>query len=203
MRADSVGTPFALTDPLHQGVRPQQEEGDPDQGVGHPEVAGPGDVGFPAHWAPLPTASSGGCEFPRYLSHPHPPVFGGQERAQPARRVERDGFGSMGSGDGQAQTHMQVYTAVARFGLNIQQAIEMPRWVHGGGGTFDDRETLLVENRIPSETLDALRQLGHAVEVDVPWTSAMGYAQGIVFDPVTGVMQGGSDPRAEGVAAGW
>lgn len=111
-------------------------------------------------------------------------------------------FGTMG-GDGQAQTHLQVYTAVARFGLNIQQAIEMPRWVHGGGGTFDHRETLLVENRIPSETLDALRQLGHIVEEDAPWTSAMGYAQGIVFDPVTGVMQGGSDPRAEGVAAGW
>ncbi|HBE29048.1 MAG TPA: gamma-glutamyltransferase, partial [Ktedonobacter sp.] len=39
-------------------------------------------------------------------------------------------FGAMG-GDGQPQTHLQVYTAVARFGLNIQQAIEMPRWVHG------------------------------------------------------------------------
>jgi gamma-glutamyltranspeptidase/glutathione hydrolase len=109
-------------------------------------------------------------------------------------------FGTMG-GDGQAQTHMQVYTAVARFGLNIQQAIEMPRWVHGG--TFDHQETLLVERRFPSETLAALRQLGHIVEEDEPWTSAMGYAQGIVFDPVTGVMQGGSDPRAEGIAAGW
>src|SRR5262249_22626510 len=39
-------------------------------------------------------------------------------------------FGAMG-GDGQAQTHAQVYTALARFGLNIQAAIELPRWVHG------------------------------------------------------------------------
>ncbi len=54
-------------------------------------------------------------------------------------------FGAMG-GDGQPQTHLQVYTAVARFGLNIQQAIEMPRWVHGD---TPEGETLLVESRFP------------------------------------------------------
>jgi gamma-glutamyltranspeptidase/glutathione hydrolase len=108
-------------------------------------------------------------------------------------------FGTMG-GDGQAQTHLQVYTAVARYGLNIQQAIEMPRWVHGA---LDDEETLLVENRFPAATIAALRQRGHTVQEGEPWLSTMGYAQGIVFDPATGVMQGGSDPRAEGIAAGW
>ena len=39
-------------------------------------------------------------------------------------------FGAMG-GDGQAQTHAQVYTTLARYGLNIQAAIEAPRWIHG------------------------------------------------------------------------
>jgi len=108
-------------------------------------------------------------------------------------------FGAMG-GDGQAQTHLQVYTAVARFGLNIQQAIEMPRWVHGD---TPDGETLLVESRFPSPTLEALRRMGHRVQEQEKWTSAMGHANGIVFDIATGVMQGGSDPRAEGIAAGW
>ncbi len=108
-------------------------------------------------------------------------------------------FGTMG-GDGQPQTHLQVYTAVARFGLNIQQAIEMPRWVHGA---LADGETLMVESRFPIETLDGLRQLGHRIQVQSPWYTGMGYAQGIVFDQATGVMQGGSDPRAEGIAAGW
>jgi gamma-glutamyltranspeptidase len=108
-------------------------------------------------------------------------------------------FGTMG-GDGQPQTHLQVYTAVARFGLNIQQAIEMPRWVHGAA---PDGEKLLVESRFPDETLDALRSLGHRVQEHGAWSGGMGHAQGIVFEPSTNVMQGGSDPRAEGTAAGW
>ena len=103
-------------------------------------------------------------------------------------------------GDGQAQTHLQVYTALARFGLNMQQAIEMPRWIHG-----DDhkRETLLVEGRFPADTVERLRGLGHDVTRGEDWLTTMGYAQGIAFDATTGVMQGGSDPRAEGIAAGW
>jgi gamma-glutamyltranspeptidase/glutathione hydrolase len=108
-------------------------------------------------------------------------------------------FGTMG-GDGQAQTHLQVYTAIARFGLNMQQAIEMPRWIHG---VAPNGETLLVEGRFPLETVEVLRQLGHQVQIGDNWQAVMGYAQGIIFDQDTGVMQGGSDPRAEGIAAGW
>ena len=108
-------------------------------------------------------------------------------------------FGTMG-GDGQPQTHLQVYTAVARFGLNMQQAIEMPRWVHGATA---DGEVLQVESRFPAATLEALSRMGHRIQEQGAWTAGMGYAQGIIFDPSTGVMQGGSDPRAEGIAAGW
>lgn len=112
-------------------------------------------------------------------------------------------FGTMG-GDGQAQTHLQVYTAVARFGLNMQQAIEMPRWVHGAIHKDPTaHETLLMESRFPAETVQTLRQMGHTIEEGDPWLTTMGYAQGIIFDSSTGVMQGGSDPRAEGIAAGW
>lgn len=108
-------------------------------------------------------------------------------------------FGTMG-GDGQAQTHLQVYTAVARFELNIQAAIEMPRWLHG---VVNGAESLRMERRFPSQTLQALRQRGHSVEELGAWETAMGYAQGITFDPSTGVMQGGADPRAESLAAAW
>ncbi len=108
-------------------------------------------------------------------------------------------FGTMG-GDGQAQTHLQVYAALARFGLNMQQAIEMPRWIHGAA---TDHELLLVEGRFPPETVEALRLMGHVVQVGDDWLATMGYAQGIAFDALSGVMQGGSDPRAEGIAAGW
>lgn len=110
-------------------------------------------------------------------------------------------FGTMG-GDTQAPVHAQVYTALARFGLNIQQAIEMPRWAHGSGPD-EDGEILHVEGRFPSATVAALREYGHVVATIGPWDSAVGHAQGIVIDDEHGVFHGGADPRAEGIAAGW
>jgi gamma-glutamyltranspeptidase len=108
-------------------------------------------------------------------------------------------FGTMG-GDGQPQIHLQVYSAAARFGLNIQEAIELPRWIHGA---VNGVESLHVENRFPPETIEALRQRGHVVDIQGAWESGMGYAQGITFDQSTGVMRGGADPRAESLAAAW
>jgi len=110
-------------------------------------------------------------------------------------------FGTMG-GDGQAQTHAQVYTALARFGLNIQSAIELPRWVHGAEEP-GEAEALRVEARFPRETVAALRELGHPVIEMGPWEAAVGHAQGIVIDHEAGVLHGGADPRAEGAAVGW
>jgi gamma-glutamyltranspeptidase len=110
-------------------------------------------------------------------------------------------FGAMG-GDGQPQTHLQVYSALARFGMNIQAAIEMPRWVHGARP--DSGEVVArFEDRWPAETLANLAARGHAVVTVPPYDPLMGYAQGITFDPATGVMAGGADPRAESAAAGW
>jgi gamma-glutamyltranspeptidase len=108
-------------------------------------------------------------------------------------------FGTMG-GDGQPQIHLQVYTAVARFGLNIQEAIELPRWIHGA---VDGEELLQVEGRFPPATVDTLRRRGHIVHEQGIWQAGMGYAQGIEFDASTSVMQGGADPRAESLAAAW
>jgi gamma-glutamyltranspeptidase/glutathione hydrolase len=110
-------------------------------------------------------------------------------------------FGAMG-GDGQAQTHAQVYTALARFGLNIQAAIELPRWVHGAE-LPGEGEVLRVEDRFPVETLAALAALGHPIVKVGPWESVMGHASGIVVDADSGVLHGGADPRSEGAAVGW
>jgi len=110
-------------------------------------------------------------------------------------------FGAMG-GDGQPQTHVQVYTDVLRYGLNIQAAIEVPRWIHGVE-TPGEPETLRIEDRVPAATVERLRALGHRVETVGPWDSIMGHANGIVVDQASGVYAGGSDPRSEGAAAGW
>ena len=55
-------------------------------------------------------------------------------------------FGTMG-GDGQAQIYLQVYTAALRFGLNIQEAIELPRWIHGA---FTEQGILASRKSFPS-----------------------------------------------------
>lgn len=110
-------------------------------------------------------------------------------------------FGTMG-GDTQPLIHAQVYTALARYGLNIQAAIEMPRWAHGVEQP-GETEALHLEGRFPPETVAELRRRGHRVAEIGPWDGAVGHAQGIVIDAETGVLSGGADPRAEGIAAGW
>ncbi len=110
-------------------------------------------------------------------------------------------FGAMG-GDGQPQTHLQVYTNLLRYGMNIQAAIEAPRWVHGADEP-GQKELLRLEQRFPTATVEALRDMGHDVTLAEPLDSAMGHANGIVIDEATGVLHGGSDPRAEGAAVGW
>lgn len=81
-------------------------------------------------------------------------------------------FGTMG-GDEQPQIHLQVYTAVVQFGLSIQEAIEMPRWIHGAA---TDGESIRVDSRVPPETLEILRQRGHVVHPQDMWSQEMGYA---------------------------
>jgi gamma-glutamyltranspeptidase/glutathione hydrolase len=110
-------------------------------------------------------------------------------------------FGSMG-GDGQAQTHLQVYTALARYGMNIQAAIELPRWIHGVERPGEP-ELLRLESRFPVDTVEGLRAMGHDVLEVGPWDSVMGHAHGIVIDHEQGVLHGGADPRAESAAVGW
>ncbi|HEY7779986.1 MAG TPA: gamma-glutamyltransferase [Ktedonobacterales bacterium] len=110
-------------------------------------------------------------------------------------------FGAMG-GDGQPQTHLQLYTALARYGANIQAAIELPRWVDGASAPGEPA-TLRMEGRFPAQTIAELQARGHVVELVGPWESLMGYAQGIVIDQAAGVLHGGADPRAESAAVGW
>jgi gamma-glutamyltranspeptidase len=110
-------------------------------------------------------------------------------------------FGTMG-GDGQPQTHLQVYTALVKYGLNIQAAIELPRWLDGHV-YVNMPERVFLERRFPPKTVRALRELGHDVALVGEWDSQMGHASGIVVDAERGVLAGGTDPRSEGAAVGW
>ncbi len=109
-------------------------------------------------------------------------------------------YGNMG-GDGQPQSQSAVFSRIARFGWNPQAAIDAPRWLLGrtwGQST----DSLKLEARFPAQTIDALRALGHDVEVLAAYDEAMGHAGAIVRHP-DGLFEAGSDPRSDGAAAGW
>lgn len=112
-------------------------------------------------------------------------------------------FGTMG-GDGQPQTHLQVFSNLIDYGMNIQEAIEAPRWVHGafdGSAEVLKAEVLKMETRFSPAAVEALRARGHVVQVTTNWDSLMGHAQGIRVE--NGVYMGGADPRGDGYAMGY
>jgi len=101
-------------------------------------------------------------------------------------------FGVMG-GDMQAQGHVQVLINLVDFGMNIQDAGEAARFRHSGSG-------LALESAFSREARDGLTSRGHQV-IDTP--GVFGGFQGIMIDPKTRVLMAGSDPRKDGMAAGW
>jgi gamma-glutamyltranspeptidase/glutathione hydrolase len=111
-------------------------------------------------------------------------------------------FGCMGA-DGQPQIHLQVYTAMVDFGLNIQQAIEMPRWLSGRFALGEPRDLLNIEGRYPADTVAELERRGHVLNRWGPWNELAGHATGITVDPVNGTRIGGADPRSDGAAIGY
>ncbi|MGY8524644.1 gamma-glutamyltransferase family protein [Paracidovorax citrulli] len=68
-------------------------------------------------------------------------------------------FGVMG-GSMQAQGHVQMTSRIADFGQNPQAASDAPRW-----RVLDDNRGVSVEAHCPAQTVQGLRDLGHAVDV--------------------------------------
>jgi len=105
------------------------------------------------------------------------------------------GFGIMG-GPNQAQAHAQFVSDVADYGMNIQAALEAPRFTR----PQPDGCSFLIEDRIPATVLASLRQRGHVLEVRGPYSTEMGGGQAVMHDSSTGVNYGASDPRKDGAA---
>jgi gamma-glutamyltranspeptidase len=111
-------------------------------------------------------------------------------------------FGCMGS-DGQPQIHLQAYTAMIDFGLDVQRAVEAPRWLAGRFSLGDARDVLNLEGRFEPSTIAELARRGHAINRWEAWNELAGHAHGITIDPESGVRVGGADPRSDGAALGY
>jgi oxamate amidohydrolase len=104
---------------------------------------------------------------------------------------------------GQVQTLLAVLTNIIDFGMNVQEAVEAPRWLHGGARTGDPPDLLNLEGRIAPEVVQTLETKGHKVKVQPAFTQIMGSIQAIMVDPKTNALWGAGDPRADGVALGY
>jgi gamma-glutamyltranspeptidase/glutathione hydrolase len=145
---------------------------------------------------------------------------GHPNRLTPGRRVRhtmnppivlKDGalwcvFGTPGA-DNQVQVNLQVLTAMIDFGLDPQQAAEMPRWASHVSGQYANwphhgPDELIVERRFPETVRRELASRGHPVnavgDLDGPCSIEI-----IRRDAATGALLAGSDPRRDGWAAAW
>jgi gamma-glutamyltranspeptidase / glutathione hydrolase len=104
-------------------------------------------------------------------------------------------FGTPGR-HAQVQTNFQLAVALIDHDMDVQRAIEEPRWYHEAG------RALKIEDRFSEQTRKGLAAKGHELALVGDWAEITGGAQAIAID-VNGVFSGGADPRREGNAAGY
>lgn len=111
------------------------------------------------------------------------------------RGNEHIGFGIMG-GANQPLAHAQFVSNIADYGMNVQEALEAPRF------TVSPQRgcNIVIESRVPAEVRQKLTAMGHQFDVRREYTTAMGRGQAVLHDSKSKVNYGASDARADGAA---
>ena len=108
----------------------------------------------------------------------------------------RVAFGIMG-GWNQAQAHAQFVSNVVDFGMNVQAALDVPRF---SKETFAGCDVNF-ESRVAESTRNALAALGHVIVMRGDYSSTrMGSGQVVMRNYKTRMNSGASDPRKDGAA---
>jgi gamma-glutamyltranspeptidase/glutathione hydrolase len=111
-------------------------------------------------------------------------------------------LGAMG-GDGQPQTMIQLVTGLVDDGLEPQAVVDRPRWVVATEAPGHPLGPVSLESDgWDATTVAALEALGHEATLIEPRTPATGWAQ-VIRRRSDGSYEGGADPRADSVAAGF
>jgi len=105
-------------------------------------------------------------------------------------------FGVMG-GHYQAIGHAHLLTNVIDWGMDLQDAIDMARVFPD---VWDQSDLVMTESGLPASARTGLARLGHRLE---PSPRPIGGAQAIRIDWDRGVLSGASEPRKDGMAAGY
>ena len=113
--------------------------------------------------------------------------------------------GSPGADD-QCMRTIQTLLNMVEFGMNVQQAIEAPRWSTRAFPSSPFPHTmypgdLLLEGRIPDAVREELARRGHKVTMRGPWS--LNDSAAILVEPATGTLAAGADPRTSAMALAW
>ena len=157
--------------------------------------------------------SSRGCQSRPDPAHPSGVAPGKRPRLTPNPAIAiKDGevfvpFGTPG-GDVQSQAMLQTLLNLFTFGMDVQEAIEAPRFATASfPSSFAPYEyfpgRLNLEGRIDKATGDKLAAMGHKVNWWPEWNWLAGAMCAIVADRKTGLMRAGADPRRASYALGW
>jgi gamma-glutamyltranspeptidase/glutathione hydrolase len=92
-------------------------------------------------------------------------------------------------------TVLHVLTGIIDFGLDVQQAVDRPRFHHQW---LPDTLYLEIGGFAP-ETIAELRQRGHTIKEESPWSDG----QAVMIDPETGERLGGGDSRGSARPVGY
>jgi gamma-glutamyltranspeptidase / glutathione hydrolase len=105
------------------------------------------------------------------------------------------GFGIMG-GANQPQAHAQFVSDVVDYGMDLQGALEAPRFrnVALAGCTY------YFENRVPEAVRDRLTKMGYTIRLRGAFSSVVGGGHAVMYDAATGMKYGASSPRKDGAA---
>lgn len=110
-------------------------------------------------------------------------------------------------GDNQDQSLIQVLLNIVEFGMNVQEAVEAPRFqtLHLVS-SFDDHRfnpgVLNLEDRIAKQVREDLASRGHKIEMQAAWGNPSAPTV-IRFNSDSGVIEAGADPRRGRYAIAW
>jgi gamma-glutamyltranspeptidase/glutathione hydrolase len=101
---------------------------------------------------------------------------------------------------------MQTLLNIVEFGMNMQQAIEAPRWSTRSFPASPFPHTmypgdLWLEGRVPDAVRAELARRGHKVTMRGPWS--MNSSAGILVEAGTGTVSAAADPRVAALALAW
>src|SRR5262245_26557407 len=96
----------------------------------------------------------------------------------------------------QSQAHAQFVSNVVDHKMNIQAALEAPRFTKMTFAGCD----VEIEDRVPANVREQLAARGHKLKLRENYSDEVGGGQAVMRDFASGINYGASDPRKDGAA---